>query len=162
MNPPFDPAQLPLRDIHLPGEIPWWPPALGWWFLAAALLGLCIALGAYIWRHRRHRAARRALDAIVRALATGAQPADCAQQASIVLRRSAMTLGGRSSEVAGLVGDRWLAYLNSHIEQPVFSDATGHLLLDVPYQAPERITAEQVRALCRACVVWVNAQPARA
>jgi len=162
MNPTFDPAQLPLRDIHLPEQIPWWPPALGWWFLAAALLGIAIPLGAYIWRHRRHRAARRALNEIARALAGGAEPAECAQQASIVLRRAAMTLGGRASEAAGLVGERWLAYLHSRIEEPVFSDDFGRLLLDVPYRAPEGITAEQAAALCRACVAWVNAQPARA
>ncbi|HVS24646.1 MAG TPA: DUF4381 family protein, partial [Gammaproteobacteria bacterium] len=28
-------TQLPLRDIHLPGLISWWPPAPGWWIAAA-------------------------------------------------------------------------------------------------------------------------------
>ncbi|MDD9890866.1 MAG: DUF4381 domain-containing protein, partial [Gammaproteobacteria bacterium] len=31
-----------LADIHLPGEISYWPPAPGWWVLAALLL-----LGGY-------------------------------------------------------------------------------------------------------------------
>jgi hypothetical protein len=41
-----------LRDIHVPPDPSWWPPALGWWVLATLLLaGLLI--GA--WRWRRHQ-----------------------------------------------------------------------------------------------------------
>ena len=29
MNQTIDYTQLPLRDIHLPGAIGWWPPRLG-------------------------------------------------------------------------------------------------------------------------------------
>ncbi|MEP6880575.1 MAG: DUF4381 domain-containing protein, partial [Dokdonella sp.] len=31
-----------LRDIHLPADPSWWPPAPGWWILAAILLGVTI------------------------------------------------------------------------------------------------------------------------
>jgi len=39
MNP--DPL-APLRPLHLPDQIGWWPPAPGWWLLAgvaAVVLG---------------------------------------------------------------------------------------------------------------------------
>ena len=37
----MDPEQIPLRDLHLPEAIGWWPLAPGWWILIAiALVGL--------------------------------------------------------------------------------------------------------------------------
>ena len=35
-----------LKDIHIPIEPSWWPPALGWWF---ALIGGIILLGSGVW-----------------------------------------------------------------------------------------------------------------
>lgn len=44
-----------LRDIHLPAELSWWPPAPGWWLLAALVLVLIAVVG---WAWRRHRRVR--------------------------------------------------------------------------------------------------------
>ena len=41
---------LPLRDIHLPEPVGWWPPAIGWWLLPVCVLGLIVLL---IWLIRR-------------------------------------------------------------------------------------------------------------
>ncbi|CAM5584234.1 hypothetical protein RLIN73S_01350 [Rhodanobacter lindaniclasticus] len=46
-----------LRDIHLPAEPSWWPPAPGWWLLGVLAL-LALAGLAWLWR-RRHRARQR-------------------------------------------------------------------------------------------------------
>lgn len=47
-----------LRDIHLPAAPPWWPPAPGWWILAAlALVGVAVAV--WLWRRRRKVVAKR-------------------------------------------------------------------------------------------------------
>jgi cbb3-type cytochrome oxidase subunit 3 len=43
-------GQLPLRDIHLPEAIGWWPPAIGWWLLAI-LIPLFMAL--MFWLYKR-------------------------------------------------------------------------------------------------------------
>ena len=48
-------AALPLRDIHLPPDPPWWPPAPGWWVLLAVA---CVLLLAGLWLYRRARRTR--------------------------------------------------------------------------------------------------------
>jgi hypothetical protein len=160
MNPSFDPTQLPLRDIHLPDAVAWWPPAAGWWVLAAlALVFAAFAMLRYRRLHR-HRAARRALEAIIADLNGGASPAECAQRASIVLRRFAMTIDADAPEVAGLVGERWLDYLAGFGKVP--RPAPSRALIDAPYRVPDQISAEEALSLCRECVAWVRAQPARA
>ena len=44
---------LPLRDIHLPDPIGWWPLAPGWW----GVLGLVLLIisGIFWWRRKKHR-----------------------------------------------------------------------------------------------------------
>ena len=59
--PPVSPVVSPgpsLRDIHLPAEPSWWPPAPGWWLLAVLVLGL-LAFVAWAWHRNRHAYARR-------------------------------------------------------------------------------------------------------
>lgn len=160
MNP-VDPAQLPLRDIHLPDAVSWWPPAFGWWLLAAFVLGMVVALGLRAWRLRRHRAARRALAAIVAALDAGAEPAKCARRASVLLRRFAMTMDEDSPGIPGLAGAPWLDYVARHGRNREVFDHDGGLLLEVPYREPQRVTVEDARNLCRLCADWITAQPAR-
>ncbi|NNC66274.1 MAG: DUF4381 domain-containing protein [Gammaproteobacteria bacterium] len=162
MNPQFDPSQLPLRDIHLPEAVAWWPPAFGWWILAALVVVIGIVLGVRAWLQRRHRAARRALKDILSALEGGAEPAECVSDASIVLRRFAMTINGRSADVAGLAGEAWLEYLAEKTRDPEFATGSAQLLLDAPYRAAENVTMEQAQRVCRVCVDWINTQPARA
>jgi len=162
MNPSFDPSQLPLRDIHLPGEIAWWPFAFGWWLLAATVITLAIIAGIKFWRGRRHRAARRSLHAIMAELNTGGEPVRCAQRASVVLRRFAMTVARNRPAAAGLTGASWIDYLTRQSGAAEFAPADGSNLLDLPYVAAERVSAEEAMALCRACLTWVDAQPKRA
>ena len=161
MNPQFDPSQLPLRDIHLPEAVAWWPPAVGWWVLAAVVLLVGAVLSVRAWQQRRHRAARRALKDIVRALESGVEPAECVSDASIVLRRFAMTMNRKSGDVAGLAGERWLEYLAGNSRDPRFAAGAARLLLDAPYRGAGKVSAEQAHSVCRVCEDWINAQPVR-
>ena len=162
MNPQFDPSQLPLRDIHLPEAVAWWPPAFGWWIAAAFVVLMGVALSLRAWQQRRHRAARRALKEILRALEGGAEPSECVSDASIVLRRFAMTINRKSADVAGLAGEAWLEYLAGKTKDPEFTAGSARLLLDAPYRAAGNVSMEQAQTVCRVCVDWINTQPARA
>ena len=72
-----DPSQLPIRDIHLPGMIAWWPPALGWWIVAAVALAALVAFALYYAQCRHRRAALRSLASVRAALEQGAEPVAC-------------------------------------------------------------------------------------
>src|SRR6185295_11624733 len=124
--------------IHLPGAIGWWPPAIGWWLLAALVLaGVALyALRYYQSRHRR--AALKRLKHVRAALEQGVEPVVCLQNVSTVLRRFAMTTaaGAESAEalnVPGLIGPRWLAYLDSRWQRDTFASGAGRALLAAPY-----------------------------
>ena len=163
MNPTIDVSQLPLRDIHLPGSIGWWPPAIGWWLLMAlALVGLALYAVQY-YRARHKRAALKAMTRVRAALEQGAEPVACLQFLSTILRRFAMTFVARAAgepDVAGLIGERWLSYLDGRWARTDFSAGLGKRLLVAPYARPnsiERGTALELTALCTA---WLAAQPA--
>lgn len=165
MNP-TDVSQLPLRDIHLPAPVGWWPPALGWWLLAALVLVAAALYGIHYYRARHKRAALRAIARVRAALEQGAEPVACLQYVSTILRRFAMTspgapgAGALELDVAGLIGERWLKYLDGRWDKTEFSAGLGKRLLAAPYARPnsvERGTALQLTALCAA---WLVAQPA--
>jgi hypothetical protein len=161
MNPILDANQLGLRDIHLPGDITWWPLAVGWWVLGAILVFSAVFFALRYARFRRHRAARRALRKLADEIAAGADPRRCAIDASTTLRRFAMTMAKDSAEVAGLVGSAWLAYLDSCWDRSAFSDGAGKLLLNAPYQTASDSAVEESLELCSVCMDWVEAQPLR-
>ena len=163
MNPTIDVSQLPLRDIHLPGPVGWWPPAVGWWLLAALVLVGIALYAAHFYRTRHKRAALKAMTRVRTALEQGAEPVACLQFLSTILRRFAMTSVGRAApeaDVAGLIGERWLRFLDGRWNRTDFSVGLGKRLVAAPYARPnsiERATALELTALCTS---WLAAQPA--
>ena len=52
-----------LRDVHLPLEPGWWPPAPGWWLLICICIVAVFFLGLTAWRgHKRKRPIRSAKE----------------------------------------------------------------------------------------------------
>jgi hypothetical protein len=177
MNP-NDAAQLALRDIHLPGLIAWWPPAPGWWLVAALALAGLVAFALYYRNGRHRRAALRVVGKVRAALEQGAEPVECLQRVSTTLRRFAMTtadqqsvaslraVGGvterpDSDEVAGLIGQRWLRYLDSRWQRDEFTGGAGRLLLAAPYARPDTIERQHAIELAALCADWLRAQRPR-
>jgi cbb3-type cytochrome oxidase subunit 3 len=139
-----------LRGYRLPDPVSWWPPAPGWWLLAVLLLVLAIALTAWVLRRHRRRAAVRAALRELFELRTALE-ADQDRQAYIrglsrLLRRFALTRFSRS-EVAGLTGDDWLAFLDAHGGGGAFQGETGRLLCEAPYRPQSEIRVEHLESL---------------
>ena len=163
MNPTIDVSQLPLRDIHLPGSIGWWPPAIGWWFLMALMLVGLALYAVHYYRARHKRAALKAMTRVRAALEQGAEPVACLQFLSTILRRFAMTSVARAAgepDVAGLIGERWLSYLDGRWARTDFSAGLGKRLLVAPYARPNSIERATALELTELCAAWLAAQPA--
>ena len=136
----MDPDQLPLRDLHLPEPISWWPLAPGWWLVIALVL---FALGWLLlraWRKYQFHAPRRYA---IRELATleteylkHRNPVTLGQQLSELLRRAMMAYAPRH-EVAGLTGEAWLEWLDKDLPVPYFHTEGGKSLLQLPYRDPQ-------------------------
>ncbi len=153
----MNPADLPLRDIHLPPPPPWWPPAPGWWALLAIIM--CVALAAWAWRRRgtRRRGAvdeARAVLARLRAVATDADVTTLAAELSALLRRVCVSLWPRE-QVAGLTGEGWLQFLDRAQGGDEFTRGAGRLLIRAPYRPGA--TRAEVHALLEACERWIDA-----
>ena len=56
----MNPAEIPIRDLHLPEPVGWWPLAPGWWLLITiAVLGIGWLLLRALRRYRRGQARRQ-------------------------------------------------------------------------------------------------------
>ncbi|MGU3493050.1 DUF4381 domain-containing protein [Xanthobacteraceae bacterium A53D] len=130
-----DPGDLSrLADIAVPPPVPWWPPAPGWWVLACGLLAalVIVAWGLAI-RHRRN-AYRRAALAELAAIGPAGDPGSAAA-VSAILKRAALAAYPRT-QVAGLTGQAWLAFLDRTAGSRDFSDGPAATLAQAAMGAP--------------------------
>lgn len=136
----MDPTQLPLRDIHLPEAVGWWPLAPGWWLLLAVFIGIAVWLSVRALRRYKvaapRRYAMRELQRIEDEFRRQADPVALGRQVSELLRRSMLAYAPRH-EVAGLTGESWLAWLDRDLPVPYFHTEGGKSLLQLPYRNPQ-------------------------
>lgn len=142
----MNPADLSnLRDLALPSELPFWPPAPGWWIVAgAALAAVAILAIAAAARHRRNayrREALRLLDTV--------EPGGI----STVLKRAALAAWPRE-EVAALTGADWLAFLDRTGRTTAFDQGDGRHIETLAFGgAVDAASADAARIAARA---WVR------
>ena len=140
----MDPEQIPIRDLHLPEAIGWWPLAPGWWLLIAlAVIGLALLIRQYLRRRARGAARRHALQQLKDLTAEYEEHRDAVRFSaalSELLRRTMLAYAPRQ-EVAGLTGDAWLAWLDRDLDAPRFQTDAGRKLLEMPYRRPDENVA---------------------
>ena len=138
----MDLTQIPLRGLHLPDAIGWWPLAPGWWLLIALLmLGFGLLLRNALRRRSRGAARRHALRQLAqytRAFANHGNAVKLVVEISELLRRAMLAYSPRA-DFAGLTCEDWLAWLDRDLGQPHFLQGAGRTLLDLPYRNPASV-----------------------
>ena len=131
---------LPLRDLHLPETLGWWPLAPGWWGVIVVALVAFLYL-AWRWHKawqfnapRRH--ALRELARFEAEYLEHRNPVTLGKQLSELLRRGMLAYAPRD-EVAGLTGEAWLRWLDQDLSVPYFHTEGGRSLLTLPYRDPD-------------------------
>ena len=157
MNSPV--PQLPLRDIHLPGPISWWPPAPGWWILVVLLMVGTILVVAYThYRRKRNRIRRvslKEIDAIQEVFQSHRDNTRLVRELSVLLRRVCISRYPRV-DVASLTGVEWASFLDRNIDGKPFSEGDGIVLITEPYRKNPDIDANALLSCCRS---WIAALP---
>lgn len=150
--------RLPLKDIHLPDPVSWWPPAIGWW-LAPILLVLFVVLlriaATAVFRSLHARRLRtRALGELAlieREFDASRDAAGTMQRISTLLRRVAITVYPQRA-VAGCTGQAWADWLCRTGPDRQDTDVF-EVLTRAPYQAAPDI---QIQCVLQTVERWIR------
>lgn len=149
-------STLQLRDIHLPAEPGWWPPAPGWWLLGALIIAAVIFVAIFAVKHYRAGRQRRRILSMLAQLETdmARNSPDALARISSMLRRIALTRFPRT-KVAALTGEAWLRFLDESGGNGRFRKGPGRVLASGPYQ--RSVVADvDVAALSALVHEWVT------
>lgn len=154
--PPMQTTELPLRDIHIPDAISWWPPAIGWWVLAV-LIPLCVYLIVRLYQRLTRKTALKSAKKSLKSLREDEQMTKQDKLAALsrLMRRIAISLYPRA-EVASLTGEDWLNFLDNSVPNRGFNSDTGWLLTHALYS--KEADLHGLAPLINLCESWLNAQ----
>ncbi len=150
------PSQLPLKDIHLPDPIGWWPIASGWWILICIIV-LIIVIGVWWWRRFKLFAARRCALREFKELKANQDftSRERMEILSVLIRRACLSTFPRE-QTAGLSGRNWLNFLDRSLNDGRFSGDEGKILLEAPYR---KDASGDFNAVFELCEDWIKALP---
>lgn len=100
-----------LHDLTVPPEVPWWPPAPGWYVVLSLVALAALRIGWVCWRRWKTNEYRRVA---LRQLESAKDVTSVAE----LLRRTALAIAPRST-IANLSGDAWLKWLAERCAVPI-------------------------------------------
>jgi hypothetical protein len=133
MTTAMNPSELPLRDIHIPEAISWWPLAIGWW-ITLAVIPIFLWISFLIYKRLTRNTAIKSAKKLLTELKQDKTKNEMQklQEISALIRRVAISISPRE-ECAGLTGIAWLEYLDSSLKEKSFSQGIGKCLIEVNY-----------------------------
>ena len=151
-----------LHEILLPDAVNWVPQTIGWY----VIFGLVLFVTGYwvygrLQRFRRNRYRRLALTELAfieRELQQPEGRAKALAEIPVLLKQTALAAFPRS-EVAGLSGDRWLAFLDKTMGGKDFTEGEGRLLPELAYAPVSRISnipGETIGKLLQIVRHWIK------
>lgn len=155
-----------LADIHLPAAVPLWPPAPGWWVLAALVLAGFVALGVLLFRRwQQQQRLRLALQELIDARTAWQQRADrdalpLLATCNNVLKRVALVYYP-APQVASLSGKPWLQFLDSTGGADRFAAGPAQVLADAGYRRTLQTDEATVAAVLESAEQWIRTQYGR-
>jgi hypothetical protein len=153
-----------LEPLIAPTPISGWPPAPGWWFLAALILSIFLLLRLRPWQRQRARIEtevaidpqrQTALDEVARLNRPyGGQPANqWLQQLNAVLKRLCRTRYP-DDHPHTLSGRAWLAFLDNRC--PAAGLTRWMVLVEGVYRAECRLDDKAIQGLEHAVQTWIR------
>lgn len=158
-SPGLDLQQL--REISLPDPVSWTPRTVGWYVvfgLAAVVASRLIWIAYCRYRSNAYRRAALAeLSVIEQAVRLGRRRDEALATLPSLLKRTALA-GYPRSEVAGLSGPAWLAFLDQTMRGSGFAIGEGCRVSELAYAPRNRvaqISDESLTALLRLARRWI-------
>lgn len=154
MNPETAELLAQLRDIHGAQNPAWWPPAPGWWIVAAILLFLVVMGLHRLLQILRLRQRRKQWLQALQQLADNFETNQDAQEFVADINRHMKAVALQSfprSDCAALQGQAWVAFVAALL--PDASAESMELLASGPYQPQVAVNKQELLAVAEA---WVN------
>lgn len=154
MNPQ-DVLLQQLRDIHGAPEVPWWPPAPGWWVLALLLLIGVVLLIRHLHRRILVRKRRERLLHYIEWIESGVDPEQAPGQFLSDLNRVFKIVALRAfpdSGCAELRGSDWVRFISGKLPEGIESSEL-EALAEGPWQRSPSFEAASLAGLARQWVM---------
>jgi len=125
-----------LRDIHQPDPVSIWPLAPGWWILII-LVPVLIFLIRYLMKRKNKpnykKLALEELQNIVADYEIQRNSHKTIGEISLFIRKALVAKKG-NEQIAGLIGDDWLDYLDKVSGTELFSKGGASIIATSPYR----------------------------
>lgn len=145
-----------LNDIVVPGPVPLWPLAPGWYVVAGLLLVFAIYRILRMWRQRRQNRYRKQALQVLSSIRKDGSAASL-QALPGLIKRAALAVWPRE-QVAQLSGTRWHQFLDESTDSHYFREGAGNTLDWLAYHSGREHTPppEAIGQVLDAVEYWLK------